>query len=115
MPTFNALYYPTWNPPVDFFRAALLFFDRFEVIIPEGVPANYEEANARVIDLIPDAFLERRAEHYDIRLPSDGWSRFVRALDLLVDESTPADALSVRSMLKGVFAIEALNSSILRR
>lgn len=91
MTTFNALYYPTWNPPVDFFRAALLFFDRFEVIIPEDVPANYSEANARVVELIPDAFVERRERQYEIDLSEKGWRRFERALDLLVEEHPPTN------------------------
>jgi hypothetical protein len=86
MPTFNALYYPSWNPPIGYLRAVLLFFDRFEVIIPEGVPADYLPANQQVFDLIPDSFQERRERHYEIDLHGERWGRFKRALDMIAEE-----------------------------
>lgn len=95
MAAFSALYYPTWNPPVDFFRAALLFFDRFEVIIPKGVPANYYEGNARVIELIPDAFYERREGQYDFNLSGEHWQRFQKALDIFVEEAPPSKTIKM--------------------
>lgn len=106
MTVFNALYYPTWNPPVEFFRATLLFFDRFEVIIPEDVPANYDEANARVVDLVPDAFFERRERRYDLDFDSGGWQRFERALDLLVEEAPPSKTISLHIEPSGKQRIE---------
>jgi hypothetical protein len=102
MSVFNALYYPTWNPPADFFRAALLFFDRFEVIIPQDVPAGYDEANARVVELIPDAFLERRERQYNLDFDQEGWERFERALDLLVDQERPTNKIQIISEPGGV-------------
>ena len=86
MPSFNALYYPSWNPPVGYLRAVLLFFDRFEVIIPEGVPAGYLPANQQVFNLIPDAFQERRERHYEIDLHGERWDRFELALDMIVED-----------------------------
>ena len=90
MPPLNILYYPTWNPPPEYLRSVLLFFDRFEVIIPTDVPAEYDDANARIIDVLPDAFYERRERHYEFDLDALGWQRFERALDLLVEQKPPA-------------------------
>ena len=92
MSTFNALYYPSWNPPVEYLRAALLFFDRFEVIIPEGVPADYHRANQQVFDLIPDAFQERREHHYELDLHGERWGRFERALDIIAEDRRPRES-----------------------
>jgi len=51
MPAFRALYYPSWNPPVQWFRSALLLFDQIQVICPAEVDnPNYDVANQRVCD-----------------------------------------------------------------
>jgi hypothetical protein len=95
MPPLNILYYPTWNPPPEYLRSVLLFFDRFEVIIPTDVPAEYDDANARIIDVLPDAFYERRERHYEFDFDASGWQRFERALDLLVEQKPPAKGVRI--------------------
>lgn len=106
MKTFNALYYPTWNPPTEFFRSTLLFFDKLDVIIPEGVDAKYEEDNQRICELIPDAFGERRERRYKIDLTEDGWQRFGMALDLIAETKPPSDKVVFTISTNGTTRIE---------
>jgi hypothetical protein len=102
MATFNALYYPTWNPSPEFFRSALLFFDRLEVIVPENVEARYDESNSRVCELIPEAFGERRESHYEIDLTEDGWQRLGNAFDLIVEAKPPSSDMVIEVSKDGM-------------
>lgn len=69
-------------------------FDRFEVVVPSDVPAEYDEENSRIIDLLPDAFSERRERHYEVDLDESGWRRFEQALDWLVEQRPPSNEVS---------------------
>ncbi len=95
MTNFNALYYPSWDPPVDFVRSVLLFFDKVEVIIPSDVSAHYDERNSKVFDLIPDCFGERRDDQYEMGLDDLGWQRFERALDDIVQRTRPSNQVKI--------------------
>lgn len=68
MPTFKALYYPSWDPPVKWLRSMLLFLDRVEVIRPTDVDPQYDQANAAVFNLIPHAFGEIKKSQYEMTL-----------------------------------------------
>ncbi len=68
MPAFNVLYYPSWNPPVKWFRSMLLFFDRVEVIRPKDVCPQYDPANEDVFNLVPHVFGEIKRHQYEMQL-----------------------------------------------
>jgi hypothetical protein len=55
-PGFPVLYYPTFEPPADWLRSYLLFFDEVRTIVPNDVKFNPSDDVSRVIDLMPEAF-----------------------------------------------------------
>jgi|GEM_PF-4611199 len=91
MPKFKALYYPSWNPPPEFFRSTLLFFDEINVIIPKGVEAEYNESNQRICDLLPDVRGEVRESHYEMQSDEWIWKRIEKAFASLVEENNPSE------------------------
>ena len=77
MTAFSALYYPSWNPPVQWFRSMLLFFDHIRVIRPtEVADPRYHAANAAVVELLPHVFGEVRKKHYELSLDPRNKSLF---------------------------------------
>jgi len=54
--TFPVLYYPTFEPPADWLRSYLLFFDEVRTIVPEDVKFNPSDNISRIIELMPEAF-----------------------------------------------------------
>ena len=84
MPSFKALYYPSWNPPVKWLRSQLLFFDQIQVIRPREVrDPRYDPKNAAVFDLIPDAFGEIRRKQYQMTFSPPNRKLLVKVLDLI--------------------------------
>src|SRR5436190_21744589 len=56
VPKFPVLYYPTFEPPADWLRSYLLFFDEVRTIVPEDVKFNPSDNMSRVVELMPEAF-----------------------------------------------------------
>jgi hypothetical protein len=81
---FQALYYPSWNPPVEWVRSTLLVFDQIQVIRPTEVEnPDYHEANRAVFDLLPHAFGEIRKQHYEMTLDPHNRAVLVSTFDLI--------------------------------
>lgn len=84
---FQALYYPSWNPPVKWLRSMLLFFDKVNVIRPEEVlNPGYHTDNVAVFDLIPQAFGEIRKKHYGLTLNEPENELLKSTLDCIASE-----------------------------
>lgn len=90
MPEYAALYYPSWDPPVAWLRAMLLFYDKIHVILPKGIKPDYDEANARVIDLISGAFDPIVKNQYEIDYEKYDIELIKRAIDYIADNNNYA-------------------------
>ncbi|BCL61588.1 hypothetical protein DGMP_22810 [Desulfomarina profundi] len=53
---FEAIYYPYFEPPVDWLKTYLLFYDRIKSIIPEGANYNFSDSLNKILDSCPDCF-----------------------------------------------------------
>ncbi len=56
MPKFEALYYPTFEPPVIWLRSFLLFFDKIRTIVPTDVNFKLSNNIAELVGLLPGTF-----------------------------------------------------------
>jgi hypothetical protein len=63
---FPVLYYPTFEPPVDWLRSYLLFFDEVRTIVPVDVKFNPSDNMSREVELMPEAFSTVAPEPNDI-------------------------------------------------
>lgn len=104
MTEYSALYYPSWDPPVAWLRAMLLFYDKINVILPKDVKPNYEPANANVIDLIPDAIGAIRESQYEIDHNKYNFQTIAKAFDYIAEVNPCARSECVKIVIpeKGV-------------
>lgn len=101
MTEYSALYYPSWDPPVAWLRAMLLFYDKINVILPKDVEPQYDEANARVIELIPDAFDPIRESKYTIDYNKFNIQIISKAFDYIAEVDPCAKTDRVKMLISG--------------
>jgi hypothetical protein len=84
---FQALYYPSWNPPVSWVRSTLLVFDQIQVIRPTEVEdPRYHVGNRAVFDLLPHTFGEIRKTHYEMTLDPQNREILISTLDFIANQ-----------------------------
>ncbi|MGO9531210.1 MAG: hypothetical protein ACLP3B_08505 [Syntrophobacteraceae bacterium] len=95
MPTFDALYYPNFEPPYQWLRSFLLFFDRIQSIVPNDV--NFEPSiNVRkILDTFPDAFNTISPKTEDIALNTLNLDRMRKAFQLIKGQSLAGESKKI--------------------
>ncbi|HEX5704967.1 MAG TPA: hypothetical protein VFX97_17350 [Pyrinomonadaceae bacterium] len=88
---FSVLYYPTYEPPADWLRSYLLFFDEVKTIVPNGVEFSPSEDIAKVIDLMPDAFDTVAPENQDLFVDDINLSRLEKAFKQIAEQDPNAN------------------------
>jgi hypothetical protein len=56
MPPFEVLYYPYYEPPMNWARSSLLFFDSFKTIVPKDTELNLSPSMQEIINIEPKIF-----------------------------------------------------------
>ncbi len=65
---FEAIYYPSFEPPIDWLKTYLLFYDRIKSIIPEDANYNFSESLKKILDSCPDCFASISPGKNDIKI-----------------------------------------------
>jgi hypothetical protein len=79
MSKFPVLYYPTFEPPVDWLQSYLLFFDEVRTIVPADVKFKPSDNMSRVVELMPEAFSTVAPEPDDILVDDVNVARLEKA------------------------------------
>lgn len=99
MPSFEALYYPSFEPSYQWLRSFLLFFDRIQSIVPED--ANFEPSTnvLKILDAFPDAFHTISPKPEDIALDSLNLDRMRKAFNLIKNQSPKGESKEIEVII----------------
>jgi len=86
MPKFEALYYPNFEPPIDWLRSFLLFFDRIRTIVPKEMDFEPSKEISEISDIIPRAFETVSPKEKHIDLDYDNLVRLRKAFQIIKEK-----------------------------
>jgi len=99
MPKFEALYYPTFEPPAIWLRSFLLFFDRIRTIVPDDVDFKPSEKISRLVDLIPDVFETVSVEEQDVDVDELNLRRMRSAFQIIGKREPEANREEIKIII----------------
>lgn len=83
MATFEALYYPSFEPSAKWLRSFLLFFDKVNSIVPDDANFTPSRPIAEIIDSVPNAFGTISPRKEDIVVDDVNLSRMRKAFKVI--------------------------------
>jgi hypothetical protein len=83
MPEFEALYYPSFEPPSAWLRGSLLFFDKIRTIVPQNVDFRPSDGNLEIIDSIPNSFETVHPAKDDVSINDLNLGRMSEAFEII--------------------------------
>src|SRR5438132_341755 len=86
MPKFKALYYPTFEPPTEWLRSFLLFYDEINTIVPKDVSFTLSGEASKVIEFMPDAFNTISPKEEDISIDTVNLTRLRKAFKAIAQK-----------------------------
>ncbi|NVM56794.1 MAG: hypothetical protein HWN51_01550, partial [Desulfobacterales bacterium] len=99
MPKFEALYYPTFEPPAIWLRSFLLFFDKIRTIVPDDVDFKLSEEISRLVDLIPDVFETVSVEEQDVDVDELNLRRMRSAFQIIGKREPKANREEIKIII----------------
>lgn len=87
MDKFKVLYYPTFEPPANWLRSFLLFFDQINTIVPSDAGFTLSVENSKILELMPDAFETISPHDEDIKFDPNHLKRLEKAFDEIARNS----------------------------
>lgn len=96
MPQFEALYYPKFEPPVNWLRSFLLFFDKIRSIVPKDANFRPSQGVLEITDLIPNAFETISPDEKDIEIDNLNFSRLRKAFEMIKKEQPKAQRNKIK-------------------
>ena len=99
MPKFEALYYPSFEPPAIWLRSFLLFFDRIRTIVPDDVDFKPSEEISKLVDLIPDIFETVSVEEQDADVDALNLRRMRSAFQIIGKREPKANREEIKVII----------------